>query len=389
MAKVYLHSGKEKRVLEGHPWIFKSDIASADKSCQPGDVVSVMTRQGAFLARALYNPHSQITLRIMSREDVPIDNQFVADRVRRAVAYRRRFADLKSSRLIHAEADGLPALVVDSFGDCLSVQCLSLGMEAFLPSILDALEELLSPAGIWERNDVPVRRLEGMEERTGLLRGTVPEKVQMTENEILFWVDIQRGQKTGYFLDQKENRAAMAPFVRGGHVLDCFSHTGSFALHARRYGAQSVTAVDISDYANQCAAENAALNGFDQMHFVTSNAFDYLREQERDGSQYDAIILDPPAFAKNKSSIETALRGYKEINLRAMKLLKDGGYLVTCSCSQHIVPAMFRDMLLKAAQDAGVSLMQVDFRSQGRDHPVLPAALETQYLKCGIYRVDK
>lgn len=386
MANVTLMRGKEQRVLTGHPWVFRGDITHADPDCKPGDVVTVLNARGHFLAKALYNPTSLITLRILSQEDEPIDAAFIHQRVKQAVAYRRLFADLRSCRVIHAEADGLPGLVVDSFGEVLSLQCLSLGMERLLPHALDALEEQLRPAGIWARNDVPVRRLEGMEEQSGLLRGQVPDKVLMLENGIRFHVDVKRGQKTGYFLDQKENRAAIAPYVRGARVLDCFSHTGSFALHAAAYGAQEVTAVDISEHASACGEENAALNGFGNITFKTANVFDYLRVQE--DAAWDVIILDPPAFAKNKAAIPGAGRGYKEINLRAMKLLRPGGWLITCSCSQHIVQAAFRDIILQAAIDSGVNLMQAEFRSQGRDHPTLPAALETHYLKCGIYRVN-
>lgn len=387
MATVTLKRGKERRVYTGHPWVFQSDIHQADSACKPGDVVTVLTSRGHFLARALYNPHSQIILRVLTRQDEPVDLAFLRERVRRAVNYRRLFADMKSCRVIHAEADGLPGLVVDSFGDVLVVQCLSLGMEKLLPQVLDALEAELRPIGIWARNDVPVRRLEGLEEETGLLRGQVPDQVSMQENGIHFVVNVKQGQKTGYFLDQKENRAALAPYVKGTRVLDCFSHTGSFALHASHYGAAEVRAVDISVFANQCARENAQSNGFHDIHFETANAFDYLREQEQRGALWDVIILDPPAFAKSKANVAAASRGYKEINLRAMKLLRPGGWLVTCSCSQHVVQAMFKDIILQAARDARVELMQAEFRTQGRDHPILPAAIETQYLKCGIYRV--
>ena len=268
------------------------------------------------------------------------------------------------------------------------VQCLALGMEQFMPYVIDALRDELSPEGIWERNDVPVRKLEGLEMKTGLLYGHVPDAVTMTENGIKFTVDVKNGQKTGYFLDQKENRAAIAPFVKGKKVLDCFSHTGSFALHAGKYGAREVTGVDISEYACQFAAENARLNGLENsVRFVAQNAFDLLSEQSRKGEKYDVIILDPPAFTKTRGAVESALRGYKEINLRGMKLVRDGGYLITCSCSQHIVPSLFERIVMDAASDAHVLLRQVEFRSQAKDHPVLPSAPETRYLKCGIYQV--
>lgn len=388
MANVTLKPGKEKRVYSGHPWVFRSDIDKADEGIRPGDVVSVLSSKGKFLAKAYYNPNSQITLRVLTYQDEIVDRDFIFRRVKQAIDYRRTFADLRSCRVIFAESDRLPALIVDSFGDILVLQCLSLGMEQFKQDVVDALVEYLHPTGIWERNDVPVRHLEGLEMTTGLLYGTVPDRVLMEENGVKFWVDVKEGQKTGFFLDQKENRAAIAPFVKDKTVLDCFTHTGSFALHAGYYGAKEVTGVDISDYACAFATENAKLNGLeDRVHFVEANAFDLLAEQSRNGIKYDVVILDPPAFTKTRSAVESATRGYKEINLRAMKMVRPGGYLITCSCSQHILPEMFRDIVLSAAKDARVTLRQVEFRTQGKDHPILPASAETQYLKCGIYQI--
>ncbi|MBQ7655913.1 MAG: class I SAM-dependent rRNA methyltransferase [Clostridia bacterium] len=389
MADVILLPGKEKRVYSGHPWVFRSDIARTKGDPQPGCTVRVTASNGRFLCMAVYNPHSQIALRILSYKDEPIDEAFIRGRVHRAVEYRRRFADMRSCRLIFAESDGLPAVIVDSFGDVLSLQCLCLGMEQYKEMICDALMDEVHPSGIYERGDVPVRELEGLQQVTGVLRGEVPDRVMMEENGVKFWVDVKQGQKTGFFLDQKENRAAIAPFVKGARVLDCFTHTGSFALHAAKFGAADVTGVDISEFACDFARENAALNGFDNVRFVAANAFDFLKEQCAAGEQYDVVILDPPAFTKTRAALEAAARGYKEINLRGMKLVKDGGYLVTCSCSQHMLPGQFKEVILSAARDARVHLFQVDYRTQGRDHPILPAAPETQYLKCGIFRVDK
>ena len=389
MAKVFLKPGKEKRIYLGHPWVFLSDIERTDRDVKPGDVVSIHTKQGKFAARGVYNPASQIALRILTTKDEEVDKAFIVSRVERAIKYRRKFADLQSCRLIHAEADGLPAIVVDSFGPVLSLQCVSLGMNQFQSVIVDSLVDILSPLGVYERNDVPIRRLEGMEQSVGLLYGQVPDQVEMSENGIRFLIDVKHGQKTGYFLDQKENRAAIAPFVKDAEVLDCFTHTGSFALHAAKYGAKSVIGVDISEQACQIASENMRINDFNNVNFKIANVFDYLSEESQEGKQFDVIILDPPAFAKSKSNIEAASKGYKEINLRAMKMIRNGGYLVTCSCSHHILATMFKDIILQASNDAGVSLMQVEFRSQGRDHPTLPAAPETHYLKCGIYRVSR
>ena len=387
-AKAVLKPGKEKRVYTLHPWIFRSDIDRVDGEYTPGDIVEIISSKGRFLAKGYYNPNSQIALRIMTYREEPVDRDLIFRRVHEAVEYRRSFADLKSCRLIFAESDRLPALIVDAFDDILVLQCLALGMERFKQDVVDALVEEMHPRGIWERNDVPVRRLEGLELSTGLLYGEVPDRVRMTENGVHFWVDVKEGQKTGFFLDQKENRAAIAPFVKGKKVLDCFTHTGSFALHAGRYGASEVTGVDISEYACSCAAENARLNSLENtVRFVTANAFDLLSEQSRQGERYDVIILDPPAFTKTRSAVESALRGYKEINLRAMKMIVPGGYLITCSCSQHVLPDMFREMVNDAAKDAKVLLRQVEFRTQGKDHPILPCAKETEYLKCGIYQV--
>ena len=388
MSAIILKPGKEKRVYTRHPWVFRSDIGLVEGSIAPGDIVDLKSSKGRFLAKAFYNPSSQIALRIMSWQNEPVDRAFIFRRVHEAVEYRRAFADLRSCRLIFAESDRLPALIVDAFGEVLVLQCLALGMERFKQDVVDALVEEVHPKGIWERNDVPVRRLEGLEMTTGLLYGEVPDIVEIVENGVRFRVDVKEGQKTGFFLDQKENRAAIAPFVKGKRVLDCFTHTGSFALHAGYYGAAEVTGVDISAFACAFAEENARLNGLeDRVHFVEANAFDLLAEKSRSGEQYDVIILDPPAFTKSKSTLENAMRGYKEINLRALKMIVPGGVLITCSCSQHVLPEMFRQMVQDAANDARVQLRQIEFRTQGKDHPILPAARETEYLKCGIYQV--
>lgn len=386
---IYLRRGREQRVLGGHPWVFRSDIEREDGAAD-GLPVRVLTSAGRFLAMAVYNPRSQISLRILSRRDEPIDGAFIRGRVRRALDYRRRFADLNSCRLIFAESDGLPAVIADKFGDVIVLQILCLGMERFKGDIVDALAQELSPRGIYERNDVPVRELEGLTQQTGLLFGEVPDRVEMQENGVRFLVDVKEGQKTGFFLDQKENRAAIAPFVSGMRVLDCFTHTGSFALHAAHYGAAEVTGVDISEHACACALENARLNGVeDRVRFECANAFDFLRAHQTAKEQYDVVILDPPAFTKTRSAVEGALRGYKEINLRGMKLTRDGGFFITCSCSQHVTPDLFRGMLMDAQKDAHVQLRQIEWRTQGRDHPILLSSPETQYLKCGIFQVFK
>jgi len=385
--RVYLNPTKERRVLAGHPWVFASDIDRAEKAVQPGDVVTVVSARGRPLGMAVYNAHSQITLRMLTRREADIDAAFIRHRVHQAIALRRQLGVLGACRLINAESDGLPAVIVDQYDDVLSLQVLSLGMARFQQDIIQALVEALQPRGIWERNDVPVRLLEGMDQRTGLLYGDVREQVQILENGIKILVDVKQGQKTGYFLDQRENRAALAPFCPGARVLDVCTHTGSFALHAAHYGASQVTAVDISETALIQARENARVNNFSNIDFVLANAFDDLRARSDAGERYDLIVLDPPAFAKNKASLKGAIKGYKEINLRALKMLPPGGVLVTCSCSQNMLPDLFRDVIQQAANDARVDIQLLDWRGPARDHPTLPAAPETHYLKCAILRV--
>lgn len=377
------------RVEDGHPWVFASDIASVDAEVTPGDIVDVRTQDGKrFLGRGYYNPKSQISLRMLTKKDEPIDREFIARRVRAAVELRAKLGHLDACRLIHAESDLLPALVVDRYHDVLVMQTLSLGMERVKDWVVSALMELPGIKGIYERNDVHVRELEGLTQNKGWLREQHDTQVVIEENGIRLVVDIENGQKTGYFLDQRENRAALAPFVRGARVLDCFCHIGSFALHAAKYGAAEAVGVDISEEAVNRATVLAKLNKLDgRCHFVAANVFDYLRERQTEGQRYDTIILDPPAFTKSRDTVASATRGYKDINLRAMKMLKDGGMLITCSCSQHMTEALFLAMLQDAARDAGRDLRIVEKRGQAKDHPYLLAAPETNYLKCVIARV--
>ena len=385
MTKITLRKTRETRVRSGHPWLYASEIERVEGESAAG-VAEVYSAKGTFLARALYNPASQIALRILTTHDEPIDADFFARRVRTAWEYRQRFCDVNSCRAIYAEADFLPGLVVDKFGGVLVVQVLSLGMELWKHELTDILVEVIRPEGIYERNDVPVRRLEGMQETTGLLYGDVPDRVPMVENGIVYAVDVKHGQKTGFFLDQKENRAAIAPLCPGARVIDMFCHNGSFALNAAKYGAREVTGVDISEEALAVARDNARANGLDA-NFEAHNCFDLLRALSDQGEKYDLVILDPPAFTKTRQMTERALRGYKEINLRGMKLVPDGGFLVSCSCSQHVDDAAFTAMLNEAARDAKKKLRMVEFRTQAKDHPILPASPETKYLKCAILQV--
>lgn len=387
MAKAILVKGKEKRVEYGHPWIYKSDIASVEASA-PGEIVDIYSSNNQFLGRGFYNPKSQITLRILTYVHEPIDYGFLYKRVQSAWEYRRKVADMNSCRVIFSESDFLPGLVVDKFSDILVLQTSALGIEMFKSELTDILWDVIKPRGIYERNDITVRELEGLQQQKGVLRGEFETNIEMSENGIRFLVDVAEGQKTGYFLDQKENRAALKPFVNGAKVLDCFSHTGSFALHAGSYGAGSVLGLDISDHAVETATANAELNRLESLcSFQKANVFDSLRDYYDTGESFDTIILDPPAFAKSRSSVRNAIRGYKEINLRAMKILNSGGFLVTCSCSHHIDPEMFEDILYNAGIDSRRKVRLIEYRSQAKDHPVLLAAPETEYLKCAILQI--
>ncbi len=386
MMKVYLKKTRDSRVRSGHPWVFLSDIERTEGAGGAGDVVEVRALSGTFLGRAFYNPNSQIALRILTQHDETIDADFFLRRVQEAWDYRKLLSDTESCRAIYAESDFIPALIVDKFSDICVMQVLSLGLERWKGELVEIVREVMAPKGIYERNDVPVRRLEGLEQKTGLLYGQVPDRVEMKENGITFMVDVKNGQKTGFFLDQKENRAALKPFCPGARVLDCFCHNGSFALHAKKYGAKEVLGVDISEEALEVARENAAINGLD-IAFEAHNCFDHLRELTDAKEQFDLVILDPPAFTKTRAAVEGALRGYKEINLRGLKLTRPGGFLVSCSCSQHVHSDMFIDMINKAARDSKRKVRMVELRTQAHDHPILPASPETQYLKCAILQV--
>ncbi|GHU70536.1 SAM-dependent methyltransferase [Clostridia bacterium] len=391
MLQTTLLPGKEKRLAGGHPWVFRSDIANVSHESdwsESAPLADIRASNGKFIAQAMYNPKSQISLRVLTRQDEAIDEAFFRRKVERAIELRRRFADLESCRLIFAESDGLPAFIADRFGEVIVIQSLALGIESYKDWITDSLAEATGVRNVWERSDAPVRALEGLTETSGLLRGSVPDLVPFRENGLDILADVKRGQKTGYFLDQKENRAAIAPYVHGVRVLDCFTHTGAFAIHAARYGASEVTAVDISEDALNLARENARINGFDGIiRFEASNAFDFLRAQ-KPGS-FDSIILDPPAFTKSRAALDSALRGYKEINLRAMKLLPSGGILFTCSCSQHVAADEFGAMLHAAARDAHVTARILEKRGAGRDHPTLIGARETEYLKFWVIEVTR
>lgn len=384
-----------ERARGGHVWIYRSDVLSAPDAAH-GAAVRVEDRRGRFVAWAQFSAQSEITLRIISRTDFAASEAtpdfwraFWRDRLRDARVWRERVvSDADAYRLVHAEADGLPGLIIDRYGDAFSLQTLTSGTDALKPLWVELLREEFGPRLIVERNDVKVRALEGLPLMTGILHAASadePTLFQVAENGIRFWVDLIGGQKTGAFLDQRENRAAALRYGRG-RALDCFSFHGSFALHLAR-SCEHVTALDISAPAIERAEMNADLNGLTNIEFIEANVFDRLRDYEESGERFDTIVLDPPAFAKNRGAVQAALRGYNEINLRAMKLLHPGGVLMTCSCSYHVGEELFLEMLTHAARDAGRTLQLVEKRTQARDHPILLTVPETYYLKCVVLRV--
>jgi 23S rRNA (cytosine1962-C5)-methyltransferase len=383
MATVTITARGEERLRGGHPWIYRADVADARASA--GEIVSVQSRRGGRpLGSALYSDRSQIALRMLTYGDRVADAALVRERLDAALAFRQSLEiEATAFRLVHGEADLLPSLIVDRYGDYLVVQALSQGMDRLLPSIVPMLGELMQPKGILARNDPRTRQLEGLEQRVEVLAGEVPDIVSVTEVGIEYDVDLRRGQKTGLFLDQRENRAAAAQYARG-RLLDCFSYNGGFALVLGRRSQETI-AIDVSEDAVERVRRNAERNGV-TVDARVGNVFDELRGFERLGERFDTIVLDPPAFAKNKASVTNARAGYKEINLRALKLLSTGGTLVTCSCSYNISEAMFADIVYDAAVDAQAHVTVVEKRMQGRDHPVMLGVPETYYLKCFILR---
>lgn len=390
MAKVILKKKEHIDIVRGFPWIYDNEIARVEGDFSPGDIVDIYDVTNTFLGRGYINPKSKITVRILTRKEEDIDKSFFFKRILQAWEYRKRLVDTRSCRVIFGEADMIPGLIVDKFEDILVIQTLALGIDRFKDTIVEVLDEILQPRGIYERNDVPVREVEGLPQKKGFLKGVFDTKVEIEENGLRIIVDVENGQKTGYFLDQRENRNALKGIVEGAEVLDTFCYTGSFALHAVKFGASKVIAIDSSVQALELARKNAELNEFDKrIEFIEGNAFDILREFYKDGRTFDVIILDPPAFAKSQRHIEGAVRGYKEINLRAIKMIREGGFLVTCSCSQHITPEIFQQIIDSARIDANRMLRLVEFRTQAKDHPILLSYPESLYLKCGIYQVLK
>jgi 23S rRNA (cytosine1962-C5)-methyltransferase len=389
MNKVRLKKRIGNRVINGHPWIFGNEAELINGNIEPGEVVIVETADGKFLGQGYINPKSQILVRLLTRKkDDKIDDQFFLDRIRTAWEYRQRIGYLENCRLVFGEADDLPQLIIDKFNDYFVIQTLALGIDKWKAAIVRALESIFSPKGIYERNDVPVRELEGMPQQKGFLSAPFDTNIRIKENGLDFFVDIANGQKTGYFLDQQDNRRAIRHIVNGADVLGAFCYTGTFEIHAAHYGAKSVLGLDISANAVAQSERNAALNGLDHIcKFMEINAFDALKQWTKESRNWDVVMLDPPSFTKSRENIQKAIAGYKEINLRGIKLVKPGGFLVTSSCTNLVSPDIFLDTIHQAAWDARRKLRQVVFQAQSADHPIIRGLEYTQYLKFFIAQV--
>ena len=387
--KCFLRKKIGDRVINGHPWIFGNELGDSEGTAEPGEIVEVYSYNGSFVGKGYINPASQIRVRLLTRDkNETIDEGFFYKRIKEAWEYRQLLGYVENCRLIFGEADQLPALIIDKFNDYFVIQTLALGIEKWKDAIVAAIQKIFNPKGIYERNDVPVRNLEGMPQIKGFLSEPFDTSIIINENGLKFPVDIENGQKTGYFLDQQDNRRAISHIVKGADVLEAFTYTGTFSLHAAHYGAKSVLGLDISDNAVEMCRKNAVLNGYENIcKFETMNAFDALKQWTKDGRKYDVVMLDPPAFTKSRESIDKAVTGYKEINLRGMKLTKPGGFLVTASCTNLVPPQMFLDTIAAAAKDAKRTLRQVEWRTQSADHPIMWNIPSTQYLKFLIVQV--
>ena len=392
--KVHIRKGEARAFKSGGAWIYDNEVASVEGPFENGDFVTVLDHDGWPLGNGFINISSKLRVRMMTRDtEQMIDDAFLKKRLRDAWEYRKRVIDTGCCRVVFGEADFLPGLTIDKFGDVLVVESLALGMDRHKEKVLELLKDILKEDGIhvrgvYERSDAKERLKEGMERVSGFLGEPFDTNVEIVENGVRFRVDVKNGQKTGYFLDQKLNRLAMQRICRGQRVLDCFTHTGSFALNAGLAGASEVLGVDASETGILQAEANARLNGLeDRVKFRTADVFELLPELEAAGEQYDVVILDPPAFTKSRETIKRAVKGYREINLRGMRLVKDGGYLATCSCSHFMDQELFAKTIREAAQGARRRLRQVSFSTQAPDHPILWAAGETYYLKFFIFQV--
>ena len=387
--KFYLHSGKNKKVENGRPWVYIDEINEYDGEYENGDIVEVYGPRKNFIGKGYINDQSKITIRIMTRNiDEEINEEFFKKKFATAWDYRKTVIDTSSCRFIFGEADFLPGLTIDKFEDYFVIQISTLGMDKYRDLIVKILVEEYNAKGVYERSDLKTREIEGLEQTKGFLTEEFDTNVEIIENGVKYIVDLANGQKTGFFLDQKENRAAIHRICKDRDVLDCFTHTGSFALNAGIAGAKSVLGVDVSQHAVDCATRNAELNGLqDTVKFECHNAFDVLPTWSKEGRKFDVVILDPPAFTKSRNSISGATRGYKEINLRGMRMVKEGGYFITCSCSHYMSEDLLKRTISEAARDAHKTLRQIECRTQSSDHPILWTSDESYYLKFLIFQV--
>lgn len=389
MKKVVLKRKIANRISAGHPWIFANEVDKIEGNPEPGCTVEVYYHDGKFVGKGYFNQQSQILVRLLTRDKkTDINEAFFLNKIRECWQYRQQLGYTENCRLVFGEADGLPQLIIDKFNDYFVLQTLALGIDQWKPALINAIEAVFHPKGIYERNDVPVRELEGLPLQKGFLSQPFDPKIIINENGLQFHVDIENGQKTGYFLDQQDNRKAIQHVVKGAEVLGAFTYTGTFEIHAAHYGAKSVLGLDISENAVTQANRNAALNGLDKScRFETANAFDVLKAWGKEGKQYDVVMLDPPAFTKSRANIEKAITGYKEINLRGMKLVRPGGFLVTSSCTNLVNSELFLKIIDMAARDARRKIRQVVFQTQSADHPIIWSMENTQYLKFLIVQV--
>jgi len=387
MKTVKLKQKEDRRILRGHPWVFSNELARSSAECAPGELVDVQDSTGRFIGRGYINPRSLIAVRLLTRAQEEIDGDFFRRRISVARSLRTTLGFGDSYRAVFSEGDGLPGLIVDKYADTLVIQSSTAGIDARMNEILQALIDEYAPTTIVLRNDTASREIEGLGRETRVVLGTVSGPVAFEEAGITYHVDVLEGQKTGFFFDQRENRLVLKDYVRNRRTLDCFCYVGAWALSAARFGAAEVIGLDSSEKAISLAQSNAATNGL-AVQFREADVFDELRSMEKRRERFGCIVLDPPAFVKNRAKVREGLKGYKEINLRAMKLLEPGGALVTCSCSHHIDQELFREMLIDAAYSAGRQARLLEMRSQARDHPALLAARETQYLKCAVLLME-
>jgi len=390
MKKVYLKKKISNRIANGHPWVFANEVQTVDDGTNAGDIVEVYFDNGKFAGKGYINSKSQIIVRLLTRDKkAEINEQFFINRIGECWNYRKKTGYVENCRLVFGEADGLPQLIIDKFNDYFVIQTLALGIDLWKPAFVKAINQIFNPKGIYERNDAPVRELEGLSQQKGFLSGSFDTRIIINENGLRFNVDLENGQKTGYFLDQQDNRRAIQNIVKDAEVLGAFTYTGTFEIHAAHYGARSVLGIDISENAIEQANRNATLNNLQNvLRFETANAFDVLKQWSRDGRLYDVVMLDPPAFTKSRETIQKAITGYKEINLRGMKLIRPGGFLVTSSCTSLVSPELFLQIIDMAAKDARRKIRQVVFQTQSSDHPIIRGIENTQYLKFLIVEVQ-